>query len=220
MSPASFAPRLVESIIMPTRNSPLFATGSRVHLRPPRKSDEAAFLRAARVSRALHGRWAKAPATRSEFTAFIKRYGGAAPAHVGFLVFRNTDGALCGVFNFSEIVRNAFNSAYLGYYAFAPHAGGGLMTEGFALVLDVAFGELGLHRVEVNVQPTNRRSLALVARLHFFCEGYSRGYVKIAGRWRDHVRFAMLAEDWRRLRRDVLAQFKWPSSDRKRRTAG
>ena len=88
-----------------------------------------------------------------------------------------------------------------------------------ALALDVAFGELGLHRVEVNVQPTNRRSLALVARLHFFCEGYSRRYVKIAGRWRDHVRFAMLAEDWRRLRGDVVARLKWPSSDRKRRTA-
>src|SRR5205809_6225463 len=206
MSPARFAPRLVESTIMPTRNSPLFATGSRVHLRPPRKSDEAAFLRAARASRALHGRWAKAPSTRSEFTAFIKRYGGAAPAHVGFLVFRNTDGALCGVFNFSEIVRNAFNSAYLGYYAFAPHAGDGLMTEGFALALDIAFRRLALHRIEVNVQPTNRRSLALVARLHFFCEGYSRRYVKIAGRWRDHVRFAMLAEDWDRLRKLVLRQ--------------
>ncbi|HEY3178658.1 MAG TPA: GNAT family protein [Casimicrobiaceae bacterium] len=204
---------------MPTRNSPPSATGSRVHLRPPRQSDEAAFLRAARASRALHGRWAKAPTTRSEYNAFVKRYGGNAPAHVGFLVFRNADGALCGVFNFSEIVRNAFNSAYLGYYAFAPHAGGGLMTEGFALVLDVAFGDLALHRVEVNVQPTNRRSLALVARLHFFCEGYSRRYVKIAGRWRDHVRFAMLAEDWRRLRRDVLARLKRPSADRKRGTA-
>jgi ribosomal-protein-alanine N-acetyltransferase len=192
---------------MPTRNSLPFAAGSRVYLRPPRPSDEAAFLRAARASRTLHGRWAKAPSTHTEFATFVKRYGGAAPAHVGFLLFRTADDALCGVFNFSEIVRNAFNSAYLGYYAFAPHAGGGLMTEGFALALDVAFRRLALHRIEVNVQPTNRRSLALVARLHFFCEGYSRRYVKIAGRWRDHVRFAMLAEDWDRLRKIVARQF-------------
>ena len=121
-------------------------------------------------------------------------------------MMRTADDALCGVFNFSEIVRNAFNSAYLGYYAFAPYAGGGLMTEGFVLALDVAFRQLELHRVEVNIQPTNRRSLALVARLHFFCEGYSRRYVKIAGRWRDHLRFAMLAEDWSRLRRIVINQ--------------
>ena len=177
---------MLESIIMPTRNAPPFAAGSRVYLRPPRSSDEAAFLRAARASRTLHGRWAKAPSTRAEFAAFVKRYGGAAHAHVGFLVVRTEDDALCGVFNFSEIVR--------------------LMTEGLVLVLDVAFRRLALHRIEVNVQPTNRRSLALVARLHFFCEGYSRRYVKIAGRWRDHVRFAMLAEDWDRLRKLVLQQ--------------
>ena len=188
------------------RNPPPAATGFRVYLRPPRRSDEAAFLRAARASRALHGQWAKAPSTRREFTAFVKRYGGDAPANAGFLVLRTSDDAVCGVFNFSEIVRNAFNSAFLGYYAFAPHAGGGLMTEGFALALDIAFRRLALHRIEVNVQPTNRRSLALVARLHFFCEGYSRRYVKIAGRWRDHVRFAMLAEDWSRMRREVLRQ--------------
>jgi len=105
------------------------------------------------------------------------------------------------VLSFSEIVRGAFKSAYLGYYAFAPLAGHGYMTEGLALALDLAWRRLKLHRVEVNVQPTNRRSLALVARLGFTREGFSRRYVKIGGRWRDHVRYAMLAEDWATLRR-------------------
>jgi ribosomal-protein-alanine N-acetyltransferase len=185
---------------MPTRISTLTVAGSRVHLRPPQKSDAAAFLAAARASRALHGPWAKAPATRGTFDAFVKRYGDGTETHAGFLVVRNDNGALVGVYNFSEIVRNAFQSAYLGYYAFTPQAGGGYMTEGLALALDVAFRKLKLHRVEVNVQPTNRRSLALVARVGFTREGYSRRYVKIAGRWRDHVRFAMLAEDWRDIR--------------------
>jgi [ribosomal protein S5]-alanine N-acetyltransferase len=191
---------------MPTRISTLTAAGTRVHLRPPKKSDAAAFLAAARASRALHGLWAKAPATRATFDVFVKRYGGESKTHAGFLVVRNDDGALVGVYNFSEIVRNAFQSAYLGYYAFTPQAGGGYMTEGLALALDIAFRKLKLHRVEVNVQPTNRRSLALVARVGFTREGYSRRYVKIAGRWRDHVRFAMLAEDWRDLRGRVHKQ--------------
>src|SRR5439155_26351279 len=105
--------------------------------------------------------------------------------------------------NFSQIIRNAFQSACLGYYAFAPFAGGGYMADGLAVALDIAFRRLKLHRVEVNVQPTNRRSVALVERLSFTREGYSRRYVKIAGRWRDHVRFAMLAEDWRARRSAV-----------------
>src|SRR5262245_51861659 len=87
---------------------------------------------------------------------------------------------------------------------FLPHAGQGYMTEGMALALDVAFRKLELHRVEVNIQPTNARSLALAQRIGFTREGFSRRYVKIAGRWRDHVRYAILAEDWAKLRRAQL----------------
>ena len=186
---------------MPTRYPPPSAVGPRVHLRPPRASDQPAFLRAARASRRLHGAWASAPATAARFAAFVARYDGRTPSHAGFLVLRNEDAALAGVFNFSEIVRGLFQSAYLGYYAFSPLAGDGYMTEGLALALDVAFRKLKLHRVEVNVQPTNRPSLALVRRAGFTREGFSRRYVKIGGRWRDHFRFAMLAEDWTVLRR-------------------
>ena len=102
-------------------------------------------------------------------------------------------------------MRGAFLSAYLGYYAFAPHAGRGYMTEALVLLLDAAYRDVGLHRVEVNVQPTNARSLALVERIGFAREGYSRRYVRIGGRWRDHVRYAMVAEDWPAARRAVLA---------------
>ena len=71
------------------------------------------------------------------------------------------------------------------------------MTEGLELVLRVAFRQLRLHRVEANVQPTNRRSLAFIRQAGFVREGFSRRYVRIAGRWRDHVRLALLVEDWR-----------------------
>ncbi len=177
--------------------------GTNVYLRPPRLSDAAAFSTAVRASTALHRGWTSAPRTPERFARFVRRYAarGKAPLHAGFLVLRREDDALVGVYNFSEIVRGAFQSAFLGYFAFAPMAGRGLMSEGMALALDVAFRQLKLHRIEVNVQPTNARSLLLAERLGFTREGYSRRYVKIAGRWRDHVRFAMLAEDWRVLRR-------------------
>jgi ribosomal-protein-alanine N-acetyltransferase len=109
-------------------------------------------------------------------------------------------GELAGVINLSEIVRGAFRSAYLGYYAFVPHAGRGYMTEGLALALRWIFGTLRLHRVEANIQPGNAASRALVRRLGFRREGFSPRYLKIAGRWRDHERWALVAEDWRRHR--------------------
>ena len=188
---------------MPKRAPAATITGGNVYLRPPRLSDAGAFHAAVRASTALHRGWTSAPQTPARYAKFVHRYASRSklPQHAGFLVFRRDDDALVGVYNFSEIVRGAFQSAFLGYFAFAPLAGKGLMTEGLAAALDIAFRELKLHRIEVNIQPGNARSLALATRVGFTREGYSRRYVKIGGRWRDHVRFAMLAEDWRVLRR-------------------
>jgi ribosomal-protein-alanine N-acetyltransferase len=149
-----------------------------------------------------------APATRAAYRQYVARFGKPlrAATHAGFVAARVDDDAPVGVLNLSEIVRGGFQSAYLGYYALAPHAGKGYMTEALALLLDAAFRELGLHRVEANVQPGNRTSIRLVQRAGFAREGYSRRYVKIGGRWRDHVRFAILAEDWPALRRKLVAR--------------
>jgi ribosomal-protein-alanine N-acetyltransferase len=71
------------------------------------------------------------------------------------------------------------------------------MTEALGLALRHAFHEVRLHRVEANVQPANTRSIHLLRRLGFKKEGISRRYLKIGGRWRDHERWALLAEDCR-----------------------
>lgn len=180
----------------------------RVCLRRPVARDADRFLAAVAASRRLHGAWVNAPSTRAGFRDYLARFTRTARSaqHVGFVASTVEDDTLVGVLNLSEIVRGAFKSAYLGYYAFAPHAGQGYMTEALALLLDAAFGEVDLHRVEVNVQPGNLRSLALVERIGFAREGYSRRYVKIGERWRDHVRFAMVAEDWPASRRKLLAR--------------
>jgi ribosomal-protein-alanine N-acetyltransferase len=196
---------------MPTRNNSQTLEGNRVHLRPPRRTDQKSFIAQAMRSRVLHRGWVQAPVTPAAYAAYVKRYHATAatPTNMGFLVIRNEDDALAGVINFSEIVRGAFHSAYVGYYAFAPLAGDGYMTEGFALALDFVFRKIKLHRIEANVQPANGRSLALVERVGFAREGYSPRYVKIGGRWRDHVRYAMLAENWKtrrvELRRGLAA---------------
>ena len=181
----------------------LHRRGFPVYLRPPLRHDAALFIAAAGASRRLHGTWVRAPETDARFREYVMRYGAAAqrdPAaatHAGLLVCRVEDHAIAGVFNFSEIVRGAFHSAYLGYYAFAPYAGAGYMADGLTLALHYAFARLKLHRIEVNVQPENARSQALIRGAGFVREGLSRRYLRISGRWRDHVRYAMLVEDWR-----------------------
>ena len=112
-------------------------------------------------------------------------------------VCRKEDGCIVGAINLSQIVRGVFKSAYLGYQAGAAFAGHGYMTEGIRLVLRRAFGAMRLHRLEANIQPFNMASIALVKRAGFKKEGYSPRYLKINGRWRDHERWALLAEDWR-----------------------
>lgn len=182
-----------------------------MYLRPPRKSDAAPFLAAVKASRTLHGAWVQPPSTPARYAAFVHRYATlpardvASATNVGFVVCRREDDALVGVFNIGEIVRGLFKSAYLGYYAFAPHAGAGYMSEGLELVLRIAFRELKLHRVEANVQPGNARSLAFIRQAGFVREGFSPRYVRIAGRWRDHVRLALLVEDWRARRMKARA---------------
>jgi [ribosomal protein S5]-alanine N-acetyltransferase len=154
---------------------------------------EPAFLAAVRRSRELHRPWVSPPDTRKKFRAYLGRCGG--PAHHGYLVLTG-EGELAGVINLNEIVRGVFQSAYLGYYAFAPHAGQGYMRRGLDAVLRRAFRELGLHRLEANIQPANTTSIALAKRAGFRREGYSERYLKIGGRWRDHERWAILREDW------------------------
>jgi ribosomal-protein-alanine N-acetyltransferase len=109
-----------------------------------------------------------------------------------------SSGGIAGVVNINEIVRGNFQSAYLGYYALEPLAGSGLMRQGLALAIEYSFKQLRLHRLEANIQPGNQRSIDLVKGLGFRLEGFSRRYLKISGRWRDHERWAILAEEWRR----------------------
>jgi [ribosomal protein S5]-alanine N-acetyltransferase len=173
--------------------------GERVYLREPTNRDGPQIVAANRLSRAFHRGWVVPPTDSAAFTRWMTRC--RQPNVKCFLVCRLDDDAIVGVFIVSQIVRGMFQSAYLGYYAEQPYAGQGYMTKGMRLVLRHAFTDMKLHRVEANVQPENAASIALVKRSGFRLEGFSPGYLKVAGRWRDHQRWAMLIDDWRRLRR-------------------
>ena len=163
-------------------------------LEKPRSRRRAEFLAAVKKSKRLHAGWVSPPQTPDAFEAYLKRVRGK--AHLGYWIVTE-DRELAGVINVSEIVRGAFCSGYLGYYAFVQHDGQGYMTRGLAAVLSDVFRVHRLHRVEANIQPGNEDSRVLVQRLGFRLEGISPRYLKIAGRWRDHERWALTVEDWK-----------------------
>ena len=165
---------------------------ARVRLRPLAASDQDEFTALARASVALHHPWYAVPATREDFQAYLARF--SQPSTEGFLICLSGDGAMAGMVTIDSIIRGRFQSASLSYAAFAPAAGRGYMSEGLALVLRHAFGELRLHRLEANIQPANHASLRLVRRLGFRKEGYSPDMLFIDGAWRDHERWAITRE--------------------------
>jgi [ribosomal protein S5]-alanine N-acetyltransferase len=169
----------------------------RVQLVVPAVGHKEMFLEAVRRSRSLHHPWVSPPATPAGYGRYLHRL--RQRNHAAYFVLGNSD-QLVGVINVSEIVRGAFCSAFLGYFAFAPHSKQGYMTAGLAAALDKAFKVLKLHRVEANIQPGNIASARLVRRLGFRREGHSPRYLKVGGRWRDHDRWALTVEEWKGIR--------------------
>jgi ribosomal-protein-alanine N-acetyltransferase len=166
----------------------------KILLEAPSARNAEELIAAVRGSRRLHGRWTNAPSTRDQYSDFL-RYS-RTPTRISRFV-RKADGDLAGVVNISEIVLGYFCSAYLSYYALEPHQRRGYMHAGVSAMVQLAFREYRLHRLEANIQPDNAPSIALVRGLGFQLEGYSPRYLKIAGRWRDHERWAIRSEMWR-----------------------
>jgi ribosomal-protein-alanine N-acetyltransferase len=164
---------------------------SRVELHPLTLSDQDEFCTLAQASTELHLPWMQLPATAEEFRVWMRRFDDG--TNRGYLVRVRETGAAAGVVTINSIIRGRYQGASLGYAAFAPSAGYGYMTEGLAVTLQHAFTDLRLHRLEANIQPANKASLALVQRLGFRYEGLSPAYLYIDGDWRDHERWAITA---------------------------
>src|SRR5580704_6189479 len=167
---------------------------SPVSLSAPTAADCDEFIAAAQASQDAVLPWVDPPDSRERFAAYLDR--SARDDFACFLVRHSECGDLIGFVNINNIVRGGFQSGYLGYAGFVTHRGQGLMSAGVAAVVSTAFADLGLHRLEANIQPANARSIALVRRLGFRREGLSPHYLMVDGQWRDHERWAVLADEW------------------------
>lgn len=173
----------------------LRAMAARVRLADPTLADRREFVDLVEASIDLHRPWTYPPADAAGYRRLLER--NRADNFFALLARRTEDDSIVGLFEFSEVVRGSFQNAYLGYWVGEPYAGQGYMREGMQIALRFAFSELRLHRVEANIQPANKRSLALAKKAGFRREGFSPRYLKIGGRWRDHERWAILSDDAR-----------------------
>ena len=169
--------------------------GKKVYLRKPTAEDFNELAALYESSRRLHRGLVSPNFSHEDFDELLKRNKG--DDYESILICVSESGAIAGTITLSQIFRKAFCNAYLGYLLGENFTGKGYMTEAVTLVLKHAFSNLKLHRVEANVQPHNAPSIQVLKRCGFTKEGFSRNYLKISGRWRDHERWAIIKEDWR-----------------------
>lgn len=111
-------------------------------------------------------------------------------------IFKKSEGLnrTIGSIGLSNIVRGAFQSCHVGYKLDGEEINQGYLTEGLKAVIKYAFTTLKLHRLEANILPRNRRSLRVVEKLGFYDEGLAKNYLRINGKWEDHLHKVLLNE--------------------------
>ena len=114
------------------------------------------------------------------------------------------DQQIAGEVNLNNVIRGAMQSGTIGYWIDEQHAGQGFVAEGVTVLIQFAFEQLGLHRVEICIVPRNTNSRRVMEKLGIRDEGLARRYLEINGVWEDHIRYGMTIEEWNE-RRDELS---------------
>jgi ribosomal-protein-alanine N-acetyltransferase len=133
--------------------------------------------------------------TLGVFTAMLRTLRKQARQGTSLPFAITVEGRLAGQLTVGNLVRGAFNSAYVGYWVDSHVAGRGVMPTALSLAVDHCFGPVGLHRVEANIRPENAASRRVVEKLGFRKEGLHERYLAIDGAYRDHIGYAVTVED-------------------------
>ena len=173
-------------------------------LRTLRSEDRVEFVRVHEISREHFGSWMPAQAPGQSLDdlfqdELVRAETGAREGTEIRWIAILPDGRMAGVFSLSQIFRGAFQNAYASWRVSIDQIGQGIATAGLIALLDLAFAPepdgLGLHRVQANIIPSNRASVRVAEKAGFRLEGEAENYLKIDGRWQNHLMFAKLAEE-------------------------
>lgn len=102
---------------------------------------------------------------------------------------------IIGVVGLNNIVWGCFLSCFIGYKLDGEYVNQGYMTQAIHAVVDFAFNDLTLHRIEGNVMPRNTASLRVLEKCGFKNEGLAEKYLKINGVWEDHTHMVRINEN-------------------------
>jgi ribosomal-protein-alanine N-acetyltransferase len=175
--------------------------GAGVYLRHPELRDFPAWSELRAASRAFltpwEPTWPEHELTRGSFKEKLRRYADdvSEDRSYPFYVYRAEDDALVGGATLNRVHRGSAQSCTLGYWVGERHKRRGYTSAAVRPLLQFAFRELGLHRVEAACQPENDASRKLLLRVGFAEEGRARAYLKINGAWRDHLLFGINDDD-------------------------
>lgn len=117
------------------------------------------------------------------------------------------DHQVAGEVNLNNVIRGAMQSGTIGYWIDQRHAGQAYVAEAVVVVMQFAFEQLQLHRLEVCIVPRNTRSIRIMKKLAIREEGVAQRYLEINGVWEDHVRFGITIEEWHERRNTLLAEW-------------
>lgn len=112
-----------------------------------------------------------------------------------FGIFRKNDDTLIGTISLFQVLRGALQSAFIGYYLDKKHNGKGYTTEAVQLIVEYAFHDLKLHRIEAGAMPHNMASIRVLEKAGFHKEGIAQKNVRINGKWEDHQVLAIINPD-------------------------
>lgn len=183
------------------REKPPELASGELFLRPPVLSDHRQWASLREQSREhlteWEPEWRPGDLSLDAFRTRLRMYDRVhrAGAGLSLLLFRRQGGDLIGGVTLSDIRRHASQSATIGYWVGVNHLRQGYGAAGVSLVLEHAFGELLLNRIEAACQSGNQASRRLLAKTGFVEEGFARDYLFINGAWRDHLLFAATRRD-------------------------
>lgn len=112
-----------------------------------------------------------------------------------FVICLKDSGKVIGVIHLFEVMRGNLQSCWIGYFLDKEQNGKGYMSEAVQLVVNYAFQQLKIHRIEAGVMPHNIGSIKVLLKSGFHKEGLAKKNVKINGRWEDHQTLAIVNEE-------------------------